>query len=391
MLRGKNTYGVSKSLVSCYGGINVLANTDDVAQTYANWRKFHMTPVGVAAVKPRMALMWCAGSGDITQIEGELTRAQNYYAGCEYTLGSGVVALTWAQNASVGGFRGLPYSDPISQTIAANTKFASKITQDKSARGFSSTGITWGKGRPEQVSGQEGFIQGSTAYYNQTTFPSPSAFSTATVDIGYIMDGYSGAPSVAFVGDSLMYGLDDTTQTGSGVSVYGFCERALGNTYAHTDFGFPSDTMANWLAHSTMRSSFINQSCSTVISNYGSNDIATNGASLATMQANVATFCSRFKATGKNIILCTLLPRTNLSNIPATGFAPGGTADLYNVWLRNYVANGIQCDGVYDLFSSVGTLSTMTWTSISDTDDGVHPVVSGQVKIAASIDTSLIH
>lgn len=103
------------------------------------------------------------------------------------------------------------------------------------------------------------------------------------------------------------------------------------------------------------------------------NDIANGAQSLAQIQANALTMVAAARTAKAKVYIVKILPRTNSSNVPVTGFAPGGIREQFNTWLDTKVADGT-IDGVIDFNPLVESGSTGTWSDYANqTYEGVHP------------------
>lgn len=139
-----------------------------------------------------------------------------------------------------------------------------------------------------------------------------------------------------------------------------------------------ADQASFWAAGSPLRRSLISKyEFSSFLYELGTNDLA-NGMTLSQLQASTLANLAILAAYGKPITLCTLLPRTNTSNV---SLSPTYLAarNSSNAWLYTLIgSNGVVA--VFDAAAAVeatpgsqtGTGSN-TWTDIRLTIDGIHP------------------
>jgi hypothetical protein len=119
------------------------------------------------------------------------------------------------------------------------------------------------------------------------------------------------------------------------------------------------------------------------------NDLATGGRTLAQLQADALTMITAARSAGAKVIMVKILPRTNGSNVPVTGFAPGGIRDQFNAWLGTKLADAT-IDYLIDFNPLMESGSTGTWANFAtDTYEGIHPKPVMYTSMAAQFQTFL--
>lgn len=204
-------------------------------------------------------------------------------------------------------------------------------------------------------------------------------------------------PALGIVGDSISVGKGDMGDTGS---LQGYLPRAFGGSVGLVSVGVSSDTLVNFIASSAKRRALVNDYCTHVIVEYGSNDVI-NGRTAAQILADTITVLGYFP--GKRLAVCTLTPRVTstdafVTEVNQTVLASEGVRVVVNAQRRNGLAAATTLGpaaAVFDIERACesaylsgkwqvigGTISPGTATY---TDDGIHPNRTGYMAIAASI------
>ena len=216
-------------------------------------------------------------------------------------------------------------------------------------------------------------------------------------------------PAVIYCGDSIGAGTGDV----SGISTYaslGYIQRGLESAGGATGVPVP------WQAQSMPTLDFLHftkaysQACRSMwqyathlVIQLGTNDIANDGASLATLQGYVTEMCTAAKRTigpyGKPLqtAVVKLIPRTNSTDSWATaanqtplgGFGVGGIRDQYNAWAAGLVGGGL-VDKVIDPNVYIEDPNNHgCWitngTANYPTSDGTHPTTAVHVLAAQAV------
>jgi lysophospholipase L1-like esterase len=204
-------------------------------------------------------------------------------------------------------------------------------------------------------------------------------------------------PSIGIVGDSISVGKGDIGDAGG---LQGYLSRAFGGRAALVNVGVSSDTLVNFIASGTKRRALVNDYCSHVIVEYGSNDV-TNARTAAQILADTITVLGYFPT--KRTAVCTLTPRVTstdafVTEVNQTVLASEAVRVVVNAQRRNGLAAATTLgvtSAIFDIERACesaylsgkwqvigGTISPATATY---TDDGVHPNRTGYMAIAASI------
>lgn len=137
--------------------------------------------------------------------------------------------------------------------------------------------------------------------------------------------------------DSIAAGYtDDTIMASDG----GYLRRALSGKFGFIRTASPSDLATNYVdPQKSPRRRAIAAGCTSVISQYGINDIKAGSRNLAQLQAATLTNATHHKAQGAAFFICTLLPNTSSTTAwTDTAGQTVGTYEsvraAYNAWLR---------------------------------------------------------
>jgi hypothetical protein len=164
--------------------------------------------------------------------------------------------------------------------------------------------------------------------------------------------GYSQTyiPSVGIIGDSISTGYFDggIDYFGGGYLYRAFSGQtgALSQTYPVTPIvpfvltGISGETLGSWIVQAnSYRRRHLAELCSTIICNYGINDV-TGGVPLATIKANYLAEANQWINRGKNFVGCTLTPHTTSTDMWQTAINQTVTANEavrtgFNSWMRD--------------------------------------------------------
>ena len=250
---------------------------------------------------------------------------------------------------------GIVYSDPIPFQVTKGVPFfiwvgmqvggfAQPYCIGYSAKGGTAPGSITATG--------EGVILGGNICY-----PGSTAMTLGISQFGYAPSavlGYSSSycKSVGIMGDSIA---DNTTDGGMGALSGGYAERicagqlSLVRQYpvtppvAYVKVPKCGETLAQYLANNMRRSELLTL-CSNIFCEYGTNDIV-NGATLATMKANMLLNANYWTALGKKFVQTTILPRVTstdgfVTTANQTPLATESVRQGVNSWLRDSSING---------------------------------------------------
>lgn len=207
-------------------------------------------------------------------------------------------------------------------------------------------------------------------------------------------------PSVCILGDSIADGTADVYSGSSGD--LGIIARSIGPTFGYINMGVNSDASSRFNASHTQRAKLLSY-CSSAISEYGHNNFAADGESLATMEASLATLYTTLTANligAKTIIQTTILPWTTSTDSWAT--TVNQTTSGFQASVAGYNTDLLAASvgppgGFYNTSSVLGTGTNNSLWIVSPsppyTADGVHPQPVGYALIQSSgiINTSRLH
>lgn len=145
---------------------------------------------------------------------------------------------------------------------------------------------------------------------------------------------------------------------------------------------------ARWCVTSFAGDAYTNlmASSSHVVLDIFTNDIANAARTLGQVQADCLSLAASARSASAKVYVVKIIPRTNSSNAPVTGFAPGGTREQFNAWLDTQVGSTI--DGVINFNDLMESGSTGTWSNYAaQTSDGVHPLPALFTTMAARFQT----
>lgn len=192
--------------------------------------------------------------------------------------------------------------------------------------------------------------------------------------------------SIFLPGDSRIAGLTDTTVGTSGDQ--GEIARTIGPKFAYINCGVAGTSITDWVTGTALSSGAalrkaLSQYCTTVIGNYGINDITFDGTSSATMQARVASLAAIFAP--KPYYHCTLPPiTTGAWTNPAGSDQTLGTNNTvraaFNTALRAMSIPGVA--GFNEIASIMESGSTGKWNAPGFTTDGIHETTTALLTIA---------
>lgn len=193
------------------------------------------------------------------------------------------------------------------------------------------------------------------------------------------------APSVCILGDSIALGVDND-HTPNSVGDSGSIAPSIGPSFGYSLLAVNGEYASQYVSTHTNRNAVLPY-CTTVIVEYGTNDIYLGGDSVAALQSNLTTIYGY--AIPKTVFQTTLIARTNSSDFWATTagqstITAGGEESrrvAFNTALTSasFGPNG----GFFDMQSVVGTSTNNSiWKAGNPgfapcvpnwTTDGVHP------------------
>lgn len=222
--------------------------------------------------------------------------------------------------------------------------------------------------------------------------------------------------TVALVGDSILAGYTDSSNNATPDS--GFAAKALmAAKIGHLHLAMPGQGAVNFAtaANSYRRRSLLS-SCTSVLCNYGTNDLSSRTA--AQLQTDLATIWRWCKDRGLPVWQTTITPRTNAGNTAAASvnFGPeggsGSERTKVNTWLRAGApldptaltpvavgttgalvagGSGHPLRAIVDVAAATEQYSagadTYLWKA-GMTSDGIHPTAAGHTAIQALVPTS---
>ena len=201
--------------------------------------------------------------------------------------------------------------------------------------------------------------------------------------------GDAGPAALLAVGDSITFGLGNTTELNRS-----WIDYSAAGGIGFVKIGQSSETAGTFALprNARRRMAFAGGAASRAVCAYGANDLAMGATTLASLQANTLAVWGAVAATlpggWKSLYAATVLPRTTSSgsqtpfNANYTG--ANSVRNQYNAWLLTQV--GVAIAGVVDIAAAVETTpGSNTWSASSLTADGTHPSYAGYQALAALV------
>lgn len=254
------------------------------------------------------------------------------------------------------------------------------------------------------INGGGGFAAGNQAQVGSTKIGSTSGSLYAPA----VITGRRNGPAVLLIGDSISY---------SGGTIYtSFTERGLEGKYGVINAAASSDTAARAVEGSSRTYSFFaNKDATTVVCEYGVNDVS-YGYSLAVIQANLLALWNRHAGYGQRVIQTTITPYSTstdnwatVTNQTTKDAAEESRRVQLNTWIRAGapIVNGVAVApgtagaivagstahplyGYWEITDKVESARNTGLWKPGLTGDGLHPNGAGSVAAAAGVDSSMI-
>lgn len=198
---------------------------------------------------------------------------------------------------------------------------------------------------------------------------------------------YQNYVSIILLGDSIMATRDDLN--GDAFGNHGYA-RGLqtgtpdGNPIPYANLARSGEKVVTIVNGQATNRLAMLRYCSHVIMNHGTNDIAVDAASFATMQTRYLAAWARIKRRGVSLHQVLVLPRTDASNVPLSAFVNGGIRDQVNAWIKTQI--GVTIDGVIDPSPYIADpTDSSKWSNISLAPDGIHPSDAGWALLSTPI------
>lgn len=314
--------------------------------------------------------------------DATVTASIEYPAGV-YTqvLFSGVAAGTVTNGSQL-------LSDAVAVTIPTNTLFWVRIFWEGGAGGVLTIphdltgGSNPGSGLEVAVSGLTDKTMSGTVTAADNEFSPVAIIGTTT------------QPSFVIVGDSIGLGDSSRETVGDASGDFGVVARGIGPSYAYASYCQNGDQAEDIVASHTNRAALFAYA-SHLACEYGSNDLYTNSASVATVQGLLQTIWGYMTALGpeKKVYQTTITPRTTSSDSWATtenqaqvSGTINGRRTTLNDWIRG-VPSGAH--GYFDIADALETsrnsgIWKVTGVANAYTADGIHPNTTGSILIRDS-------
>lgn len=283
---------------------------------------------------------------------------------------------------------GVPFiiSDPNGYNLPANTTVLVRSGAIVSAGNTVPAGLKLKQTSWDRMASS---TAGSSQVYTNASFATPGGGAVSTygfMPVALIGIPENETPSVAIVGDSIAYGVNDFSD-GNGNS--GYVERGLWNVYAD---GSPMPFVnlsvsgaALYFAGNSNSPRFraMFEYVTHVLFTVGVNDIASR--TLSQMQNDALTYWRSAKQAGCKVYQTLITPRTNISNtaIYSANFQPGGLREQFNNWIKTQKGAGLLDDYVNPNTVLEDQDNYGLWADSAFTPDGLHPSPAG--NIAAQI------
>jgi hypothetical protein len=353
-MQGRTLNSIKSTAIVCFTNRvrhRALFAATHIVLVYGNWSKQNVLPE-------------CPGNNRVR------FKASLQKFGSSYTDESQpTVAVTFnGQRFGECAPDGLLFSDPIAFDVAKSEAFFVRTaTYVAGQKYYVTTALGCGGGTgPGTLGNGEGSIAGDyvdspiSGGAINTIGPFFDSYAPTGGPIAVL--GFSSVPqkSCAIVGDSISAGLNDFGYLYG--SPGGYLFRLLRNFQAQiitpaleqttaANFPFVHVSQAGQLAGNfvvrgkSYKSMRLAELCTTVLWEYGVNDLLGGFTSLSQMQSNLFTATSFFTSRGKKFIACTLLPvTTSTDNFQTAGNQTVSAYETqriqYNNWLRDATASG---------------------------------------------------
>lgn len=191
-------------------------------------------------------------------------------------------------------------------------------------------------------------------------------------------------PSVLLTGDSIVWGQGDTMDS---LGRVGIVLKSIPATIAAAKVGIQGTNFSSWANYTFFQ--YLAQYATTVVCNYGTNQIAATGTTAASWLTSAQAFWSRSEFDGKKKIQCTITPHSTSTDAWIT--EANQTAYRTSPYVGNGDINayitGLTC-GADDYFDTAAGLSgtdiNKWWTDgTAITTDGLHPNAAGYNRVVA--------
>lgn len=357
-------------------------------------RSFFFTRTDVTRMQVRFACWYeSAGSGNIEVAPGSdcvIKGDVEYPAGvCHPLTFSGMSSVTVTKGSDV-------LSDPINVTIPTNTKaFIGEYMTNAS-------GLIYSDMTPDFMNGDliEVGVSG-VADHTVDCGTVPLVFGYMSYPLAIVGRVPIAQASVCLMGDSIGDGTHDVYSGTSGD--LGILARSVGPGFGYINLAINNDASSRFNADHTQRLKLIPY-CTSAISEYGHNNFAADGESLATMEASLATMYGTLAANmigSKTIIQTTIIPWTTSTDNWATTMnqtVAGFQTSVAGFNTALLAATVGPPGGSYNTSSILGTGTNNSLWIVDGTDfyatvDGVHPspVGYGLIQSSGIIDTTRLH
>jgi len=303
---------------------------------------------------------------------------------------AGVFTQVLFSGIAAGTVPNLSYlvSDAVTVTIPTDTLFWVRIFWDGGVGGILSiphdltgTGLP-GAGLEVAVSGLTDKTMSGTVTAADNEFSPVAIIGTTT------------QPSFVIVGDSIGLGDSSKETVGDASGDFGVVARGIGPLYAYSSMCQNGDQAEDFVASHTNRAAIFAFASHAGIE-YGSNDLYTNSASVATVQGLLQTIWGYMTALGpeKKVYQTTITPRTTSSDSWATtenqaqvSGTINGRRTALNDWIRG-VPSGAH--GYFDIADALETsrnsgIWKVTGVANAYTPDGTHPNTTSSLMIRDS-------
>jgi hypothetical protein len=279
------------------------------------------------------------------------------------------------------------YSDDISLSIPDGSAFWIRIFYQAAQIVFCAT---YAPGNVEDTANGDAMEYAASGLTDKTM--SGTIGNTAGVGNGLVgfsavaVIGQTTKPSVFIIGDSRGMGQADTPNDSTGD--IGEIQRSTGPNYGYITSAISGCNMQAWLSNN-LRQLQLSQWCSHIVSNYGINDVGTNGRTAAQLITDVRSARNFFGE--RPFIITTLYPETSSTDAWATlanqtTLAGDANRLSYNTSVRAGITD---ITGYLDVASILENTSKwiVNGTANYATQDGYHPTptATGLVKTSGVI------
>jgi len=347
-----------------------VANTVFTPGTFGfNWRTYHYARDNITW----MQVAWPTGFYGNPGADEAFLSPSPYTASIEYPAGV-YHQMTWSGSTVCTNQDSVVFSDPIRVSIPKGAKFYTKIFQNVTSASIPL--VTPVSGASENFCDATGGDIGNASGVDETmTTMSPDGFDSS----GYMVPpmaivGPTRQPSIAIIGDSRSYGVNDIPAANVGDT--GQVARQLGPYFGYMNLALSGETASGFAGIGGNQRSYMTLWCSHVVCAFGINDIY-GGATAAQVESSLLEIYNNVYISNKPIIQQTLQPESNSTDSWATTtnqttYSINGVRNTVNTWIRGVPSPLYAIDDICRILEYNWQTGSGIWNAPNYTQDGIH-------------------